>query len=59
MDGVVTLGGFVFRDFETPSKLPIGGKQEAKVQEMVGGARVVDAMVRRSSYFGSACSGWF
>lgn len=43
-DGQVILGGFVFRDFEIPKSISLGGKQSVKVHEMVGGQRVVDAM---------------
>ena len=43
-DGQVILGGFVFRDYEIPKSISLGGKQSTKVQEMVGGQRTVDAM---------------
>jgi hypothetical protein len=40
----VVLGGFVFQDHEIPNKINFGGLQVNKIQEMVGGQRVVDAM---------------
>ena len=43
-DGVVSLGGYVFQNFEIPEEISFGGKQQIKVHEMVGGQRTVDAM---------------
>ena len=43
-DGNVVLGGFVFQDHEIPNKMPFGGKQAHKIQDMIGGTRNVDAM---------------
>lgn len=43
-DGVVSLGGYVFQDFEIPEEISFGGKQSIKVHDMVGGQRFVDAM---------------
>lgn len=43
-DGSITLGGYTFQDFEIPEEVSFGGKQQLKIQEMVGGQRYVDAM---------------
>lgn len=43
-DGVVSLGGYVFQDFEIPEEISFGGKQQIKIHEMIGGQRFVDAM---------------
>lgn len=43
-DGFVSLGGYVFQDFEIPEEISFGGDQKLKVHEMVGGQRTVDAM---------------
>jgi len=43
-DGVVSLGGYVFQDFETPEDISFGGNHQIKVHEMIGGQRFVDAM---------------
>ncbi len=41
------LGSFVFADTEIPEAIRFGGKQALAVHELVGGARVIDAMGRR------------
>jgi len=43
---VLTLGSFVFQDFEIPQELPFGGAHMLVVKKMVGGDRVIDAMGR-------------
>lgn len=40
----LTLGGFTFEDFEIPERIPLGGAQKKTTHELLGGARVVDAM---------------
>lgn len=39
---VLVLGDFVFDEWSTPQALPAGGKQDLKVTNLPGGARVVD-----------------
>lgn len=41
---MLTLGTFVFEDFEIPESIPFGGEQKLTVKKLVGGARVIDAM---------------
>lgn len=43
---VVRLGDFVFGAYEVPREIPFGGTQRLAVHELVGGARVVDALGR-------------
>lgn len=43
-DTTVKLGGVTFSGVEIPSEIPWGGAQRLAVHEMVGGARVIDAM---------------
>lgn len=45
-DTTVNLGQFQFALFEIPEKITFGGSQRIAVQELVGGARVIDAMGR-------------
>lgn len=45
-DTILTLGDFAFSRFEIPEKIAFGGTQHVVKHEMVGGARVVDAMGR-------------
>jgi hypothetical protein len=40
------LGPIVFKDFEIPARIAIGGKQRLAVHQLVGGGRVVDALGR-------------
>lgn len=42
----VSLGGFVFQDFEVPEVIRWGGKQALTVHKLIGGTRVIDAMGR-------------
>jgi hypothetical protein len=42
----VTLGGFVFADFEVPDKIPAGGEQMLAIHKLIGGQRVVDSLGR-------------
>lgn|SRR5574337_391593 len=42
--GSVSLGGFVFRDFEVPEDIPIGGVQKTIEHGLIGGRRLIDAM---------------
>ena len=41
---IMTLGGLVFDDWSTPSKMPFGGKQAMAVHKLPGGSRVVDTL---------------
>lgn len=43
-DITLTLGQFVFSDFEIPESIPFGGEQRLTVKKLVGGARVIDAL---------------
>jgi hypothetical protein len=43
-DTVLTIGEFEFSGTEIPERIPFGGRQTLKVHQLVGGARVVDAM---------------
>ncbi len=45
-DTTLTLGDFVFAPFEIPERIGFGGEQKLVTHELVGGARVVDAMGR-------------
>jgi len=45
-DTVLTLGDFEFSRYEIPEQLSFGGEQRLVVHELVGGARVIDAMGR-------------
>jgi hypothetical protein len=40
----LVLGGIAFDDWSTPDRMPFGGKQELKVHQLPGGARVVDTL---------------
>jgi hypothetical protein len=40
----LTLGNFVFENFEIPERINFGGAQRVATHRMVGGRRVVDAM---------------
>ena len=42
----LTLGGFVFQDFEVPDRIPFGGEQLANVHKLIGGQRIVDTLGR-------------
>lgn len=42
----VTLGSFVFKNFEVPALLPFGGSQQTSVKKLVGGHRIIDVMGR-------------
>lgn len=44
MTDFVSLGGFVFRDFEIPEDLIFGGHQKTIEHHLIGGTRIVDAM---------------
>jgi hypothetical protein len=44
VDTVITLGDFVFADTEVPAEIPFGGDQMLAVKQLVGGARVIDAL---------------
>lgn len=45
MSGVVlTLDGFVFKDFEVPEAISFGGSQSLSIKRLIGGERVIDAM---------------
>lgn len=44
MTTTLTLGQFLFNDFEIPDRIPFGGEQRLAVKKLVGGSRVVDAM---------------
>ena len=43
---ILTLGGFEFRDFEIPDKIPFGGEQALAVHKLIGGQRVVETLGR-------------
>lgn len=45
-DTVLTLGDFEFARYEVPEQITFGGEQRLVVHELVGGARVIDAMGR-------------
>lgn len=40
----LTLGGFTFDDFSTPSEMMGGGKQAMVIHKLPGGARVIDTL---------------
>jgi hypothetical protein len=42
----LTLGSFAFGGLEIPSEIVVGGSQRLAVHELVGGARIIDAMGR-------------
>jgi hypothetical protein len=42
-------GDFAFANTEVPERIPFGGEQQLAVHELVGGARVVDAMGRNDT----------
>lgn len=44
--GPVSLGPFVFADFEIPASIAWGGQQQHTVHKLPGGGRVIDAMGR-------------
>lgn len=44
MKTTVSLGGFVFEDFEVPEEMNFGGAQELKVHRFVGGRKKIDSM---------------
>lgn len=46
MDVTLTLESVEFSGLEIPESLPFGGEQKLTVHELIGGARVVDAMGR-------------
>ena len=48
-DTVLTLGNFAFSRFEVPEKITIGGSQHLVQHDLIGGARVVDAMGRNDA----------
>lgn len=43
-DTRLILGNVAFQDFEIPSKINFGGKQNIHIHKLVGGYRVVDAL---------------
>ena len=43
-DTIITLGEFEFADTEVPASIAFGGSQALVVHQLIGGARVVDAM---------------
>lgn len=43
-DTTLQLGDFTFSRFEIPEHIPFGGDQKLIIHELVGGARVIDAM---------------
>lgn len=43
-DVYLTLGAITFAQFEVPESIPFGGEQRLAVHDLIGGARVVDAM---------------
>lgn len=45
-DIALLLGPVVFRDFEVPPRINIGGAQRVAVHRLVGGARVIDSLGR-------------
>jgi hypothetical protein len=45
----VTLGEFVFKNFEVPPSINFGGEQRLHVHELIGGQRIVDAMGKADS----------
>ena len=45
-DVTLSLGDLIFSRYEIPSHISFGGDQVLAVQELVGGARIVDAMGR-------------
>ncbi len=45
-DTVLTLGDFEFAAYEIPEKISFGGSQHLTTHELIGGARVIDAMGR-------------
>ena len=45
-DTVLKLGDFAFGRYEIPEQITFGGDQQLAVHQLVGGARVVDAMGR-------------
>lgn len=45
-DTVLKLGDFAFGRYEVPEQITFGGDQQLAVHQLVGGARVVDAMGR-------------
>src|SRR5690348_9079296 len=46
MSIVLTLESVEFSGLEVPENIPFGGDQKLNVHELIGGARVVDAMGR-------------
>lgn len=44
MAGVPVLGSVVFRGFEVPEQISLGGRQRLAVHDLPGGGRVIDAM---------------
>lgn len=46
-DTMLWLGDVIFSRYEVPEKIAFGGNQALAVHELVGGARIVDAMGRR------------
>lgn len=44
MADVLTLGGFAFDEFSTPSEMMGGGKQAMVVHKLPGGRRVIDTL---------------
>jgi hypothetical protein len=40
----IILGSFVFDGFEIPEHVPLGGSQRTATHELLGGARVVEAL---------------
>lgn len=49
MDTFVTLGDIILQLFEVPEYINFGGEQMLKVHQLVGGARIVDAMGRNDA----------
>jgi hypothetical protein len=44
VDTVITLGDFEFKNMEIPGSINFGGGHKLIVHELVGGARIIDAM---------------
>lgn len=48
------LGSVYFRDFEVPSKITFGGRQNIAVHRLIGGRKVIDLLGQESSDIGLA-----
>ncbi len=56
-DTTLVLGSVTFADLEIPPSIPFGGEQHLSVHELIGGARVIDAMGRADRPI--EWTGWF